>query len=89
MASKETQEEESGIHAGWLKELQMQMDLFRIRHVNPLVREKEDIPPPILAFQINVALVSHNAQLQSRKVSEQLWECGIWRIWSICFHVLL
>ncbi len=40
MASKETQEEESGIHAGWLKEIRMQMDLFRIRHVNPLVIEK-------------------------------------------------
>lgn len=72
MASKETQEEESGIHAGWLKELQMQMDLFRIRHVNPLEREKEDFLPPILAFQINVALVSDNSQHQSRKVSEQL-----------------
>lgn len=77
MASKESQEEESGIHAGWLKELRMQMDLFRIRHVNPLVREKEDFPPPILAFQINVVLVNDNAQLQSRKVSEQLCKCGI------------
>jgi len=50
MASKETQEEESEIHAGWLKELQMQMDLFRIRHVNPLEREKKGLSSSNLGF---------------------------------------